>query len=234
MYLFNYLAVPGLRCPLGILWPCVCVRVCSVMSDSLHPMNYSVPGSFVHGIFQVRILEWVAISFSKGSYQPRNQTHFWVSCFGKRILGHCATWEVWRSFSCGIQTLSCRTWDLVPWPGIESVPPALAAWSHTPWTTRKDLGKQDLMKVLKYNVLITKLNSMLWVWSTSRSPRRPEAQNVYHWKWIQSLCSPTPRPPALATGTTWVNPDSLVMAWNMWGQFQSLRFGFLTVVSNRG
>ena len=36
----------------------------SVMFDSLWPMNYSPPGSSVHGIFQVIILEWVAISFS--------------------------------------------------------------------------------------------------------------------------------------------------------------------------
>jgi len=33
-------------------------------------MNYSLPGSFVHGIFQVRILEWVAISFSKVLTNP--------------------------------------------------------------------------------------------------------------------------------------------------------------------
>ena len=39
----------------------------SVMSDSLCPMNCSLPGSPVHGIFQARVLEWVAISFSRGS-----------------------------------------------------------------------------------------------------------------------------------------------------------------------
>ena len=35
---------------------------------------YSPPGSFVHGIFQARILEWVAIPFSRGSSQPRDRT----------------------------------------------------------------------------------------------------------------------------------------------------------------
>ena len=52
------------------------------------------PGSSVHGILQVRILEWVAISSSKGSSQPRSRTQ--VSCvsyIGKWILYHCATWE---------------------------------------------------------------------------------------------------------------------------------------------
>ena len=36
------------------------------------PMDYSLPGSSVHGIFQARVLEWVAISFSRGSSQPRD------------------------------------------------------------------------------------------------------------------------------------------------------------------
>ena len=50
------------------------------------PVDYSLPGSSVHGIFQARVLEWVAISFSRGSSQPRDQTH--VSCIGRRVLYH--------------------------------------------------------------------------------------------------------------------------------------------------
>ena len=38
------------------------------------PMDCSLPGSSIHGIFQARILEWVAISFSRGSSQPRDRT----------------------------------------------------------------------------------------------------------------------------------------------------------------
>ena len=38
------------------------------------PMDYSIPGSSIHGIFQARILAWVAFPFSKRSSQPRNQT----------------------------------------------------------------------------------------------------------------------------------------------------------------
>ena len=41
------------------------------MSNSRDAMDCSSPGSYVHGIFQARILEWVAISYSKGSSQPR-------------------------------------------------------------------------------------------------------------------------------------------------------------------
>ena len=38
----------------------------------LRSMDCSLPGSSVHGIFQARILDWVAISFFRGSSQPRN------------------------------------------------------------------------------------------------------------------------------------------------------------------
>ena len=47
---------------------------CSVMSDSRQRHNYILPGSSVHGILQARILEWVAISFSRGSSRPSDQT----------------------------------------------------------------------------------------------------------------------------------------------------------------
>ena len=60
---------------------------CWVMFDSLWPCGQS-SGSSVHWIFQARILEWVAISFSKGSSQPRDRTR--VSCVGRWILYHCA------------------------------------------------------------------------------------------------------------------------------------------------
>ena len=46
----------------------------SFMSGSLQPVDCSPPGSSVHGILQARILEWVAISFSRGSSRPRDRT----------------------------------------------------------------------------------------------------------------------------------------------------------------
>ena len=49
-----------------------------------HPMDCSRPASSVHGIFQARILEWVAISFSRGSSRPRDPT--WVSCTAGRFF----------------------------------------------------------------------------------------------------------------------------------------------------
>ena len=60
---------------------------CSVMSDLCNPMDCNPPGSSVHGILQARILEWVAISASRGSSQPRDQTHAsYVSCIGKQVF----------------------------------------------------------------------------------------------------------------------------------------------------
>ena len=67
---------------------CSAAQFCPTLCDSL---DCSPPGSFVHGISQARILEWVAISFSRVSSWSRNRT--WVSCIGRRILYHWATRE---------------------------------------------------------------------------------------------------------------------------------------------
>ena len=62
---FNFIIIP---CNLF----CVCVRAQSQLYVTLwNPLYCNPPGSCVHGIFQARILEWVAISFSRGSSHPR-------------------------------------------------------------------------------------------------------------------------------------------------------------------
>ena len=67
-------------------------RVCAAKSLQLCPtlcdsMDGSPPGSSVHGILQARIPEWAAISFSRGSSQPRDQTCIsWGSCFADRFF----------------------------------------------------------------------------------------------------------------------------------------------------
>ena len=50
----------------------LCLTLCN-------PIDCKLPDPSVHGILQARVLEWVAISFSRGSSRPRDQT--WVSCF---------------------------------------------------------------------------------------------------------------------------------------------------------
>ena len=71
------------RSNMSSLGKCVCARAqsCLTLCD---PMDCSPPGSSVHGISQARILEWVAISFFRGSSLSRDQTC--VSCIGRWIL----------------------------------------------------------------------------------------------------------------------------------------------------
>ena len=57
------------------------------------PTDCSLPGSSVHRILQARILEWVVISFSRGSFQPRDQTLQAVSCIVGRFFTYWATRE---------------------------------------------------------------------------------------------------------------------------------------------
>ena len=77
----------------GLIWErnagnFVLLNVCtqSLLALCDH-MDCSPPGCSLHGISQARILEWVAISFSRGSSQPRDRT--WISCIGRRILYLC-------------------------------------------------------------------------------------------------------------------------------------------------
>ena len=63
--------------------------------DLCDPMDYSLPVFSVHGIFQARILEWVAISSSRGSSWPRDRTRVsgWISdlqlCWGEYFIHLC-------------------------------------------------------------------------------------------------------------------------------------------------
>ena len=59
------------------------------------PPDCSSPGSSIRGIFQARILAWVAISYSRESSWPRDQTCIsCISYMGRRVLTPSATWEV--------------------------------------------------------------------------------------------------------------------------------------------
>ena len=80
----------------------------SVLSNSLPPHGlYSLPGSPVHGILPARILKWVAISLSRRSSQPRDQT--WFSCIAGRFFAIQATWQIFSAFSKpGIQIEGCE------------------------------------------------------------------------------------------------------------------------------
>ena len=66
----------------GIVSTQLCLTLCN-------PIDCSLPGFSIHGIFQARILEQVAISFSRGSSQPRDWTHVsYINCTGRGVLYH--------------------------------------------------------------------------------------------------------------------------------------------------
>ena len=70
---------------------CVCAQSCLTLCN---PMDYSLPGSTAHGIFQAGKMKWVAISSSRGSSWPMDWTCVsCISCIEGWILYHWATWE---------------------------------------------------------------------------------------------------------------------------------------------
>ena len=77
------------------------------MSDSLWAMDCSPPGSSVHGILQARTLEWVDISFSRGSSQPRERTR--VSCIAGRRFILWATREAQWLYALYFNTQNIRS-----------------------------------------------------------------------------------------------------------------------------
>ena len=79
-----------------------------------NPMDCSPPGSSVHGISLAKILEWIAIPFSRGYSWPRDQTHVsWGSCIGRWILYHWTTWEDLDYFKVISKTIKMLTYSLI-------------------------------------------------------------------------------------------------------------------------
>ena len=72
----------------------VCVSVAQLCPTICDPMDCSPSGSSVHGIPQARILEWIAIPFSRGISQPRDRTK--VSCITGRFF---TVWATGKSYS---------------------------------------------------------------------------------------------------------------------------------------
>ena len=78
------------------IWLANSFQSCPTLCDCT---DYRPPGSSVHGILQARILVWIAMPSSRGSFQPKDQTCIsYVSCIGRRSLfTTSATWKahVW-------------------------------------------------------------------------------------------------------------------------------------------
>ena len=79
-------------------------QLCLTLCD---PMDCSLSGSSVHGIFQARVLEWIAISFFRGSSRPRNRTR--VSHIAGRLFTVWATREAWKKYNVKINAFSSLT-----------------------------------------------------------------------------------------------------------------------------
>ena len=126
----------------------VCVLVNQSCLTVCDPMDCSPPGSSsVHGILQARILEWVAISFSKGSSWPRNWTR--ISCLVGRFFTIWATREALYCF--------CFTFFFF-WPqGMWDLSSPTRNWTHTSYIGRWSLNhwtswavpEKILIKLLK-------------------------------------------------------------------------------------
>ena len=95
-------------------------------------MDYSLPGSSVRGISQARVQEWVAVSFSRGTYQPRNKTC--VPYIGMWTLYHWATSEAQRTHWMVVRASWASSaflphWDLNIFPS----PSLLFQYCDEPW-----------------------------------------------------------------------------------------------------
>ena len=74
---YQFLAPPKPLSSLFFLYPLsACAHLCPTLCD---PLDCSPPGFSVHGVFKARILEWVSISYSRGSSRPREQAHVSMS-----------------------------------------------------------------------------------------------------------------------------------------------------------
>ena len=82
---------------------CVCVRVLSHVW-LYNSMDCSLPGSSVCGILQATLLEWIAISYSRGSSQPRDWRKVLHLLHWQADSYHCITWEAPRAKVMGVNT----------------------------------------------------------------------------------------------------------------------------------
>ena len=98
----------------------MCLCVCLVAQSYLtlcDPLDCSLPGSSVHGTFQARILEWVAIPSLRRSSWPRDRTQIsCISCTGRWVSYHFTTGQPLPDGASSIKSpCQCRRQGLDPW-----------------------------------------------------------------------------------------------------------------------
>ena len=109
---------------------------CPTLCD---PMDCNLSGSSIHGIFQARVLAWIAISFSRGSSWPRNRTRV------SRIAGGFFT--VWATWEVDIWSNGCDSWTIKNSEHQRIYAFKLWCWKRllkVPWTARR--SNQSILK----------------------------------------------------------------------------------------
>ena len=165
----------------------LCLTLCNLMDSSW-------PGSSVHGIFQARILEWVAISFSRGSSPPRDQTC--VSCIASRFFTSWAIEEALNSILKGrditlptkvrlVKAMvfpgvmcGCESWTIKKAEGQRIDAFELWCWRRllrVPWTTRR--SNQSILKEIGPEYSLKD-----WCWSWNSNTLATWFEELTHWK----------------------------------------------------
>ena len=104
----------------------------SVISDFLHPMDCSLPGSSVHEFLQARILEWIVISSSRQSSWPRDETQ--VFCIVSRFFTIWTTREAETSLLAKVYIIKAMAFLVVMY-GYES------------WTMKRRSTKEFMLSI---------------------------------------------------------------------------------------
>ena len=129
----------------------------------------------VHGVFQARILEWVAISFSRGSSPPRGWTH--ISCTGRQILYHWPTLTAHQPALSIHYLLILRHPDqgetLAPTPQLAKRVCCRVTVSESPETSSKQLLSIHTTKVMNIYMVKEEKNFKVTGRSPSSHDQRP-------------------------------------------------------------
>ena len=137
--------------------------MCPFLCD---PTDCSLPGSSVHGILQARILEWVAMPFSRGSSPPRDQT--WVSCIAGRFF------TVWATKEALNKNIRTNNWH----KQNSSRDDVILSWSKSSFGSFFEMSWKNPNEVF-YQVSITGRASLM----VQTVKNLPEIWNT----WVQSL-----------------------------------------------
>ena len=156
-------------------------------------MDCSLPGSSVHGIFQARVLEWAAITFSRGSSQPRDRTQV------SHTVGRHFT--VWATTGLRIDAFELWCWRRllkVPWTAMRSKQSILKE-------TSSEYSLERLMLKLKlqyFGYLVWRTNSFekTLIWGKTEGRRRRGQQSM---RWLDGI----------TTGWTWVGTSLRSWWW---------------------